>query len=363
MRSSVAVALALPLLIASAIADAGSVVVRGQKLSVSLAPERARELGRINGQLLRAGLPGYVALYRSKGVAGALSVKEGATLLTTVERSNIARWLEAVGNASVGFGLSQSPNLHINRGSSWVRIGTKLYYFKAVRHQLNEKLGRADEAIDVRDTRPGERLTAYGEKAGPLTEVTFPVTRPEMAAIAAFFMAREKGLITDASGCEILPAYKRLGARGNLREEMCNQTTMSVTNPLWIEAFGRSVSGIAQYGREHSVPELAAANVEMTEHLSSFASRTSGIQNGKKPVIRMNFPLAPLVTVLNAGFGENPIREVDWGKGKMSRGMDKPAQGLSGEVMPDQHPAKAQSTAFASERMELRRFATLLQAE
>jgi len=308
-----------------------SPVVRGSAVHVGLSVERARLLKTTADRLARKSLGGYAALYRSKD-------QRGATLVTTVDGpGQIKKWFSAVGRCSVGLATSVLPG--VNQGSSFVRVGQTLYYFKALRG-MEEHHGSPCVPVDIRS------------KKGGLTEATFPATPAEMRALNAFYKARQLDLIRDGQGQAIKPQYKMLGATGTFATEGCTHTCTSAFNPLWWKAFEQNIPALRAYGTKHKIPELAAADATMVGQLKSFARRTAGVQSGRKAVIRANFAKAPLITIFNSGMGHNPLRDLSWRGGRWN-GLTQP------RVIHDRAPHE-KSAAFLGERVSLRDFSRQL---
>ncbi|MFH1129815.1 MAG: hypothetical protein V1754_00675 [Pseudomonadota bacterium] len=305
------------------------VTVRGRNLPIKLSQNRSQLLRSTARTLLRNKLPGYAALYRAKAL-------QGATLVIAVDRGpQLDRWFSTIGKKSIGFAIAANPNKP--KGSTYVRVGKTLYYFRSLRGETH-KDGRPSVPRDIR------------EREDILTESTFPVTDAEMSALSAFYLARHHLQIKDDGGQPIVPTYKMIGASGRIKgTECCAQACTSAINPEWINAFEKNIPTISAYGREKGIPEMAAASPTMIKHLVEFGTRTAGLEcaRGRKSLVRANFLQAPLLTVFNRAVGSDPLNSLSW-KGWKWNGLSVP------KIWFDRAPNEKPTASFDSERVSLR---------
>ncbi|MFH1131224.1 MAG: hypothetical protein V1754_07805 [Pseudomonadota bacterium] len=275
-------------------------------LQVRVPTTRAQQTRSLVQRLARLRLPGFVSAYQTTGNAKGPAF-QGVTPVVAVDRGNtVGKWFNVVGKDSIGF--ATASELTGKFKPAYIRIGKRLYHFRAVRNQeILPEYGTPTTAVDIHD------------KKGLLTEATFKVSKKEMAAFAAYYEARYLGLIKDEQGRTIQPRYDKAGDTMNFRSEGCASACTSAFNPLWLAAFERNLPAIREYGNKNSNRALAGASVDMVETLRTFGEqRATGVVRGPKAMVRTLFPKADLITVFNGTakdgtlVSSNPMTNLTW---------------------------------------------------
>lgn len=324
----------------------------GNNVKVLISNTRATRLKTLAGTLKRINVPAYAALYKAKSISISPNPKkdkfgstptEGATLVASVDRTNIHEWYSKVGQYSIGFVSRSMPYLH--KPTTLLRVGSQLYDYRAVRHDINAETNEVFGPIDIR------------AKASGYTEATFLVSKTEFEAFSAFVQSRHLLLIHDDKGTPIQPRWLHTGAKASLSIESCANACTSMLNPKWLEAFERSLPKIRQYGVEHNIPVLKNTSTRTVQVLKAFADRTGArVQTGFKEIIRANFQTADVITVFNGeGLGHNLLETLSWKKGKWyGHGLTAP------KVFLDLNPSEGPIKWYDSERLSLAAFASTL---
>jgi hypothetical protein len=307
--------------------------LRGPNLRVRLKAKRAQSLGKVARKLSRANVPGYGVLYKHREGSW-----QNATLVATVERRTVRRWMHTVGNHSIGFVISNSPDSA--DGSGFVRVGKTFFHYHA---------SNGTNPTGIKD---------MVRKRGEYTEATFMVSRGEMKALTAFYQARLHAQIVDSRGEPIVPEMDYYGP-SNMRREGCAGASSSVLNPRWVDAFENSLASMRDWGRQRkrrgrSPRNAILANVTVADvrALRGFIERTGAKQQtDPKALVRTNFDRAESVTIFNSAIS-NPKTNLEWNRGEW-RGL------AAMKTIPDLAPGQS-SSSFASERLTLSKMGSSL---
>lgn len=276
-------------------------------LSVQVPRARAEVLRGYAAKFQRAGIPGFVNIYKMSPKAAGSFSPSGATLEVYVDRDSVNKWFNVIGD-SIGFVTRDMPNRH--SGPSSIRIGEQIFDFRAVRGMnVGDDLLPNEKPPEKKPGGPDKwvPLDIRG-KASPYSEVTFPVTRAEKQALTAFILARHYQLF-EKDGQKVAPVWRKDGAKimtssGNFREnldaESCAHAVTSMLNPVWQNLFVQNLARIQKYGRDHNIPALAQASAQTIETIKGFQARTGvHVATGHVEILRTHYTVAPVVTVFN----------------------------------------------------------------
>lgn len=279
---------------------AEQVSVRGGRFSVQLDAQRRAKLRDVTDSLRANNVPAYGVLYKTTRTK---QQHEGATLVASVTTPSrwgeprpdtVSGWYEAVGKRSIGFQTSAGPT-STGGSSGYVRVGKQWMEYNWVR-------GGYGSSEDIR------------QHYGTLTEATFLVSEPEMAAFSAFYHARHHKLIKDSKGQPIDPQWNNPGP-SNMKREGCAGAASSGLNPAWVKAFKRNLAAIKQYGQQNNIPELANAPANAAELMKQFINRTGcRQQTDPRVLVRTHSTSADMLTVFNGGVQGDPIQNLEWNR-------------------------------------------------
>lgn len=303
----------------------------GKPMTVRLTRARAKELKKTVKTLHRAGMQGYVSLFKGK------SVGEGATPLTLKPtEAQHPTWLSIV-SQTVGFGSDNAPSRK-KSASGTVRVGDRDFYFFDLHGGIN---------FDLHEGSSTRSITARGDD----TEAAIEVDATEYAALRAFYAARSVGAIKDAQGVKIQPLW---GGLAGVKKEECTGATTSALAPSWIKAFERNIPALRQQARAY--PEFEGLGPEHATALQRFATRMAESGTAKQTnsawitVVRA-FGSAKLVTA--SARVDDPIRNLVW---------DGQWQTIAPpRVVPDLAPGRS-SSAYQSARVSYEDFLAALPA-
>jgi hypothetical protein len=272
-------------------------VALAKKPTATFLQQRMVRLKQTARTLQQAGLPGYAVKYTRTGRSVRPEDRKGAMLVTAIDRSNVNTWNDKVGKHSVGFCTSAGAN-STGSSSGYVRIGSEWMSYSWVRGGGTSSWNK-------------EPITQHSAK---LTEATFLVNGPELAAFKAFYYARNANLIKRSDGRPIKPGWVDPG-KSNLKTEGCAGAASSGLSKSWVGYFKRNLAAIKAYGQQNNIPELANAPANAPQLLKSFIDRVGAKQQtDPRVLVRHHAPTSDMVTVFNQGFTTNPKQELKWNR-------------------------------------------------
>ena len=282
-------------------------------------------------KLKRAGLSAqaYVTDWSTLSAKGTGPFRsEGAMLVSPIKSTELATWMEKIGNDSIGFMVEKLPE---NIGhTAHLRVGDELYTFNEIQTDDFRVIGNAN-------TREIRKLTSMiqADSRYAYTELTIPVSRAEKAAVLEFLELRRSAQFIAQFDVKRGPKKGELidpdfdDARCTLLKESCGGTATSPFNPLWLEHFKSPAAKV-----------LSAMADRLNLEATPVAKRTiwAHVRNPETPVMT----LIGVDRSENADLQHEFIRDNSWGH---LRGL--PIYGL----MPD--PQSGKTSTIKSTRTPL----------
>jgi hypothetical protein len=208
----------------------------------------------------------------------------GELLVVGVRTENFAKWMEDVGEHSIGLAVDSLPES--NPGTAYLRIGNRLFSFS-----------------NIQNARDGQTRSRELKEPGlGWVEATFTVTKAEMDAILDFIAARGKGIPAAQDvprafkkGELIRPYFEIEGY--TLKRESCAGACTSWFDPKWLVHYtGKTKDVLVNLARRLNIEPtfVAKRNVWQNARNSNTMSITVvGIDQSKridpeKPLIETN---------------------------------------------------------------------------
>jgi|GEM_PF-1982958 hypothetical protein len=343
--------------------NAAPLVLRTQRLQITMPQARARRLAKNVRALRDLGFHGYLTGYeiRSASETAWPHGKQGATLVGVVPHGSRSQWQQTLGNTTVGFQLENwqswqdSATYGCALGCGKIRIGARIFGLEQTHYNL----------YPWTPARRGMRAV----------EATYSASPDELTALTAFYTARQYFALNGRNGLPLRPRVVDPGA-STLKAEGCMGAASSALSPAWRRAFARSVENIRRIGQEKNSQLLMNVNASTVATLNAFVERIGQKQRTmpKQPVMEgFTNPELAMITIF-ADRGEaigipQPVSRLtdadllaaEWtlSKKRMSGHAIGWRKAGAVPVLPDL-PAGKRSGAFVNDRLTLEAAAELL---